>query len=71
MAEVTKAVNLTKDEIQMIIEHHGMHIQVDNAHERIERINYLYKRLKTFEEVEIIKQDREPTPATTGWGNPS
>lgn len=46
--KITKAVNLTKDEVQVLIENHGIRISSDNANERIERIKYLHTRLKSF-----------------------
>lgn len=50
MAE-TKAVNLTKEEIENLINYHG-YTQGNAFDTRLERMNYLYKRLKAFEEPE-------------------
>jgi uncharacterized protein YnzC (UPF0291/DUF896 family) len=63
MTEKTKACNLTVDEIETLLKHYGLYIMTDNS---IERINYLNKRLKTFNETEVVL-----TEATKGWGNPN
>lgn len=64
MSDKTKAVNLTEDEIKTLIQHHG-YTQTDNFDERIERMNYLNKRLKAFKEPETeIKSDS----SAAGWG---
>lgn len=67
---ITKSVNLTEEEISVLISYHGSHLanisSVEKDHsEPIERINYLHKRLKAFKEPEEVK----PTAAGGGWGN--
>lgn len=61
--------SLTANEVEELIVHHGRNIG-DDADGRIERINYLNKRLKASKEPET-----ETKPATTatvqGWGTPS
>ncbi len=68
----TKAVNLTEDEIEQLICWHGYGLH-DNTDVKIERINYLNKRLKAFKEPEVkgeVKNEAEQpkAPAATGWG---
>ena len=48
----TKAVNLTEEEINHLIGMHGCNLGNKDTDIRIERINYLNKRLKAFKEVE-------------------
>lgn len=50
MKELTKACSLTRDEIMQLIEHHGIRMSVETKDHRIERINYLNNRLKSFDE---------------------
>lgn len=65
----TKAVNLTEDEINVLIVSHGQKLyNVAEVDMRIERINYLNKRLKTFKEPEEAKQDATADNAVKGWG---
>lgn len=67
----TKACNLTENEINHLIGMHGCNLGNYDTNERIERINYLHKRLKTFfDESEKPKQPAhipDPAPATQGW----
>lgn len=65
MSNPTKSCLLTEDEIECVIAYHGRNL--DNCSmvrsdksEMIERINYLYKRLKSFKEIETIIE-KEPT----------
>jgi len=68
----TKACNLTEDEIKKLIAYHGSNIDSNtsnindetNLNERMERLNYLHKRLKSFKEVDIV----ETVKPSTGWG---
>lgn len=62
----TKTVNLTEDEIQILINQLGYTINTESAY-KIERINYLNKRLKAFKEpeVEIVKSNN----SAAGWGS--
>lgn len=78
MAEVTKACNLTKVEIEELIMHHGRNLD-DGTEERLERMNYLHKRLKAFSEAPEnapkeapAEHKNEPTiqqeaPKAQGW----
>jgi hypothetical protein len=77
MANNTKACNLTEDEIKRLIAYHGYSIDSkDNnindetaLNERMERLNYLHKRLKSFKEPDAdVKSDPK---AASGWGAPS
>lgn len=70
MANETKACSLTEDEIKTLLGNHGMRLcdpsyLIDHA---IERINYLNKRLKAFQEPEEAKTETKPAPAAVGWG---
>lgn len=82
--EKTKACTLNVDEIKILLEHHGRNItryndegnNMDVNDSSIERINYLNKRLKAFNEPEktmteerIEASTAPPAPAATGWGN--
>jgi hypothetical protein len=60
----TKACSLTENEIKILIGHHGCYLSTDSQEERIERINYLNKRLKSFKE-EAPKPEDQPKPITT------
>lgn len=54
MSDKTKAVNLTENEISAVIQLHAMHLsRGDEADYPIDRMNYLNKRLKSFNQVEI------------------
>lgn len=71
----TKSCNLTEAEIKTLISSHGMYASSD-PDMRIERMNYLNKRLKTFNEPEAVKPveiPKAPEPqaahdAPKGWG---
>ena len=68
MSEPTKACNLTEDEVKELLKFHGLY--VTSGEYRIERINYLNKRLKAFKEVEVVFEkeiDRTPTNKSDGW----
>lgn len=71
MVEATKACNLTEDEIEQVMQYHGRSLAHNSADksETIERINYLNKRLKAFQEPEETKT--ETKPAAAGWGTPA
>lgn len=45
----TKACNLTKAEIEKLINWHGYTLE-HGLYNRLERMNYLHKRLKSFDE---------------------
>lgn len=64
----TKAVSLTEDEIMQLVEYHGRNV-ADNFTDRIERLGYLHKRLKSFKEPEEVKQDTAANAAVKGWGS--
>lgn len=49
MTDKTKAVNLTQDEIMQLVEYHGKNV-ANNFSDRVERLGYLHKRLKSFNE---------------------
>lgn len=69
MSEPTKACNLTEDEVKELISHHGRNIN-EYSNSRIERINYLNKRLKSFNDVEVVfeKELERPAPEIKdGW----
>ncbi len=79
MAE-TKACNLTEAEIKRLIFYHGWDLSSEynldgsDINDRIERINYLHKRLKTFSEPAEEKSTavaNEAKPTAQGWGAPS
>lgn len=59
-----KTCSLTANEVEQLILWYGCNLNEYTA-EKIERINYLYKRLKSFYEVEIVKEV-QPV-AQTGW----
>lgn len=64
MTDKTKVVNLTENELKELINYHGKNIY-DNLEYRIERMNYLNKRLNTFKEPETeIKSDN----SAAEWG---
>lgn len=65
MAENTKACSLTKDETAKLIIWHGSMISLGNLEDRIDRMNYLNRRLKSFDEVEIVKET-QPENGITG-----
>ena len=53
----TKACSLTEDEIEQLIYHHGDNLMIDRE-DRIERINYLNRRLKAFKEEATKEQPK-------------
>ncbi len=57
---VTKSCAITKAEIEQLITWLGYGLHNDTAN-RIDRINYLHKRLKAFDEVEV-KPETPPAP---------
>jgi len=57
MSEKTKACNLTENETIALIRHHSRDTLYTNIDFAIERMNYLNKRLKTFNEPEAVKHD--------------
>ena len=67
MSEPTKACNLTEDEVKELLSYYGRSI-LDYANS-IERINYLNRRLKAFNEVEVIfeKEFVPETKIKDGW----
>ncbi len=76
MADQTKACSLTKNEIMELIRHHGY--SMNNNYDidfRMERLSYLHKRLKAFDELEIKNNASsiadETKPTAQGWGAPS
>lgn len=50
MTKQTKACNLTADEIHNLISHHCCTMTEDKVEYKMERLNYLHKRLKAFKE---------------------
>lgn len=76
MSEPTKACSLTRYEIKGLISKHAEALIEVISHdadieEGVERINYLNKRLKSFNEIEIVKEiSTPPTSEETtkaGW----
>ncbi len=77
MSEVTKACNLTENEIKQLIIWHGYNLNdegknISDMNERFERMMYLNKRLKAFSEA----PENPPVPmpqtapeAPKGWGS--
>lgn len=68
MSDKTKAVNLYETEIEELIRHHGRNIE-ESSDDRIDRINYLNKRLKAFKEPETEVQSKSEKAAGWGTGN--
>ena len=67
MSEKTKACNLTENEIKELLRYHGNSLH-DPREETIDRINYLNKRLKTFNEVDNKPVTTSATPSEkVGW----
>lgn len=60
----TKSVMLTEEEIEFLITVHGDTINDDRGN-KIDRINYLNRRLKTFNEPEITPEPQKSDP----WSN--
>lgn len=64
----TKACSLTEDEIEYLLNYHGCGLHSKNRDDRIERINYLNRRLKAFKEEAPKEQPTPPTEQkTTTW----
>lgn len=71
----TKTCNLTELEIKQLVIWHGYNLNDEgkavngdlNLDNKIERINYLNKRLKAFKEVELTEVKSTNTAA--GWGS--
>jgi chaperonin cofactor prefoldin len=75
MSAETKAVNLTEEEIRMIIGYHGNnlvdYIKNEVNDNLIDRINYLNKRLKAFNEdtpKPAAQPNNEAQQIAQGWG---
>lgn len=68
MSDKTKAVNLYETEIEELIKHHGKNIE-ESPDDRIDRINYLNKRLKSFKEPETEIQSKPENASGWGTGN--
>jgi hypothetical protein len=71
MAENTKAVNLTEEEIEAVMALHGATftdptVSSDHKNDALERLNYLNKRLKSFDAPELTEVKSTNTAA--GWG---
>lgn len=62
----TKACNLTISEIEELIMHHGRNIN-DCTEDRLERLNYLHKRLKAFFYEVETKSVPAPIPQPAAW----
>lgn len=71
MSEKTKSCNLTEDEIWAVQQYHAQQILNcgPNFDIPIERMNYLNKRLKTFNEPETVKAAEVPAAPSekVGW----
>ena len=70
MSEKTKSCNLTVDEINALVMLIGREIDEDNLSNSLERMNYLNKRLKTFNEPEVAKAPEPqavPAAEKVGW----
>lgn len=67
MANETKTCSLLQVEIEELLMHHGRNIE-DDTDTRVERINYLNKRLKAFKEPE---ENTPMTASVAGWGAPN
>jgi len=65
----TKACSLTEDEIKTLIKSHGFNLNNKFDESRIERINYLNRRLKAFNEADKAEETKtEGMPAVkAGW----
>ena len=81
MSDPTKACNLTSDEITALIMCHAREMDDNTLEAALERMNYLHKRLKSFNEVEMIKTEEKPKTdpqfaadakdaPNTSWGTP-
>lgn len=66
----TKACNLTENEIRYLIAHIGNRLYThEEPDAKIERINYLNKRLKTFREVEVKSETNLPVTGNAALSN--
>ncbi len=66
----TKACTITEEEARCLVYYHAERITGYEIDERLDRINYLNKRLKAFKEdgvpvPELVNP--QPEPAKTGW----
>lgn len=67
MSEPTKACNLTKDELQELLRYNGLKLFARND-DAVDRINYLSKRLKEFDKMEISNNEAQAAAdANNGW----
>ena len=66
MSEPTKACNLTEEETKALIKMHAVGMDKNDIEFRIERMNYLNKRLKAFKEVEVVFE-KEIISQKDGW----
>lgn len=72
----TKTCSITKAELEELIEWHGRNV-ADSFSDRIERLGYLHKRLKAFDEPEVAKAEAPkplsaaPAAVAQGWGSPN
>jgi len=64
--ETTKSCNLTEAEIEQLICWYGYGLH-DNTDAKIERINYLNKRLKAFNDKNETKAETTTETAATAW----
>ena len=79
MADPTKACSLTQEEVLKLIAFHGYNLNMGSIEERMERLNYLHKRLKAFndvgdnksEDANAANQAAVTAPAAQAWGAPS
>lgn len=64
----TKACNLTKNEVVNVLISTGQQLSWPNANfnDLMERLNYLYKRLKAFDESEV-KPVQTAQAANSAW----
>lgn len=78
MSDPTKSCNLTEEEIRHLIAYIGNTLYThDEPDTKIERINYLNKRLKAFKEpitadTDALNPDNQQIKSTAtavGWGN--
>lgn len=76
MSDKTKSCNLTEDEIECLMGYHGRNLDSCSAvkqdkSDTVDRINYLNKRLKTFNEAdkgtEVSTVTEQSNPAASGW----
>jgi hypothetical protein len=70
MSDKTKSCNLTEDEIKLLIMEVGREMDETNIDNTIDRMAYLNKRLKTFNEVEVskpVKAEAAPASEKVSW----